>query len=340
MVKFSAIIALKLAAQRLLDALWWLWQKALQASEYIWGQLKLRTPFIRAVITRHTNNPATIFIDVAVVILTLYLVFGAIGGVLIYKNKDDSRFTEVLSVLYPLPAARVDNAVIWSHKYLQRLRFFNTLETQNSAALPDKTALKKQVLAGLIENRIIFEEAKKLGVKVSAEELAAAVDKQRGQTQNFEQEIQRLYRMSINEFNEIIAEIILKEKVKLAVVKSVKVNHVLTDTSSAANSAKRSIESGASFEDAAKEYSQDEKTKNNGGYLGEWTKGELEAQISAEFEKIAFESELNSLIGPVNSKFGYHIIKVTERSNNEYITYSEWFERVVKSYYIKRYINI
>ena len=33
----------------------------------------------------------------------------------------------------------------------------------------------------------------------------------------------------------------------------------------------------------------------------------------AEFEQAAFEGELNAVIGPVKTQFGYHLIKVYDR---------------------------
>ena len=72
---------------------------------------------------------------------------------------------------------------------------------------------------------------------------------------------------------------------------------------------------GAEFEELATEKSGDPGSASRGGDLGWFGKG---AMIK-EFEDAVFNGNIGELQKPVKTSFGYHIIKVTDRSNKKYI---------------------
>lgn len=309
----------------------------------VWAWARLHLPFMEALVQRHLRNPATIFMDGAVFILIIYFAFGVAGAGLVYGKKSDSRFTETLTILYPLPAAQVDNSFVWSHRFLQRLRFLNTFSQQaapDAAKPPTNHELRVKILDGLIEDKVIFLEAQKRQISVTEPEVKAAYDKQRAQTPDFEGKIKQLYGMSPDEFRQVVAETLLKEKVKKAVLTRVHLRHILTDSESTARLVKGRLEGGADFAAMAKEFSQDAQTKDTGGDLGFWSQGDLLSQISTEFETTAFQLEVNKVSNPVNSKFGYHIIQVTEKSGDNLQTYGDWLKGAIGTYKIRKYIPI
>ena len=67
---------------------------------------------------------------------------------------------------------------------------------------------------------------------------------------------------------------------------------------------------GADFAELARQYSEDEGTKDAGGDLGQIAPG----QMVPEFEGAAFALSQDEISDPVNSMFGIHIIKATEKS--------------------------
>ena len=69
------------------------------------------------------------------------------------------------------------------------------------------------------------------------------------------------------------------------------------------------LDSGTSFSDVAKEYSEDTATKDNGGRIGTFTKGEMTEKFNNEFEEAAMNLKVeNYTRKAVKSSYGYHII--------------------------------
>lgn len=84
--------------------------------------------------------------------------------------------------------------------------------------------------------------------------------------------------------------------------------HILVDSEEKALSIAGELEAGEkTFEEAAREYSTCP-SGSQGGDLGTFGRG----QMVAEFDQAVFEAkELDKVIGPVKTQFGYHLIKVT-----------------------------
>ena len=85
--------------------------------------------------------------------------------------------------------------------------------------------------------------------------------------------------------------------------------HILVDTEEQCNELKAKIEAGADFADMAREFSNCPSGKQ-GGDLGEFGPG----QMVKEFNDVVFSAEPNTVQGPVQTQFGYHLIEVTSRT--------------------------
>ena len=73
------------------------------------------------------------------------------------------------------------------------------------------------------------------------------------------------------------------------------------------------IVAGLSFADAAKKYSEDIQSGENGGNLGYVPRG----TFVQEFDKMVFTLDPNILSEPVKTQFGYHLIEVLKRSGEK-----------------------
>jgi len=102
----------------------------------------------------------------------------------------------------------------------------------------------------------------------------------------------------------------------------VKVSHILINQFGSeeknleeANKFYAQLKNGSDFEQLAKQLSQDPGSAKRGGDLGWFGKGAM----VPEFEKASFDGKVGEVQKPVKTNYGYHIIKVTGRSNKKFV---------------------
>ncbi|WP_245989591.1 peptidylprolyl isomerase [Ureibacillus thermophilus] len=191
----------------------------------------------------------------------------------------------------------------------------------------------QEVLNNLIANKIVELEAKKQKVSVTKDEIEAEykdyVD-QYGGEESFKQLLSS-YNMDVEDVKKDIKNYLLTKKVMEDYVdikddelksyfeenkdsynqaEQVEASHILVDDEKTAKEVIKKLNDGEDFAKLAKEYSTDTGTKDKGGYLGYFGRGEM---VEA-FENAAFSMKVGSISRePVKTDFGYHIIKVTDK---------------------------
>ena len=110
-----------------------------------------------------------------------------------------------------------------------------------------------------------------------------------------------------------IEEFYNKNKAMFQTEETVSAKHILVDSEEEAKNIAEEIKSDKiTFEDAAKKYSKCP-SKEQGGNLGAFERG----RMVPEFEKAAFDLDINTVSEPVKTQFGYHIIKVEEKNESD-----------------------
>lgn len=116
-----------------------------------------------------------------------------------------------------------------------------------------------------------------------------------------------------------------------------KISHILINLSSEATDEKEKealqklilmkedLAQEKNFSLLAKEFSEDIGSAPNGGDLGYYTR---EGTLDPAVESAAFSLELNQISEPVRSKYGYHLIKVTEIDKEEAPAFEELQEEL------------
>ncbi|MGN6489349.1 MAG: peptidylprolyl isomerase [Devosia sp.] len=161
------------------------------------------------------------------------------------------------------------------------------------------------LLSVLIDMKVMAQAARESGIDQSDEyksRLAFLEDKA----------LRRLF------FAEKIATAVTPDTVKAAYdkfvadfkpVEEVHARHILVATEDEAKQVKADLDGGKPFEVEAMEKTTDPSGKQNGGDLGFFSKG----QMVPEFETAAFSLEVGQVSEPVQSQFGWHIIKLEEK---------------------------
>lgn len=108
-------------------------------------------------------------------------------------------------------------------------------------------------------------------------------------------------------------------------------SHILVDSEEKANEIISEINEGLDFAEAASKYSSCP-SKEAGGSLGEFGKG----QMVKEFEDKVFSMNEGEISEPVQTQFGYHIIKLDNLNSPTESTYDEVKEQVQKQLLLQK----
>ncbi|KXY34605.1 peptidylprolyl isomerase PrsA [Bacillus sp. FSL K6-0067] len=111
--------------------------------------------------------------------------------------------------------------------------------------------------------------------------------------------------------NEAIKKSVTEKDVKDHYKPEIKASHILVSDENEAKEIKKKLDAGASFEELAKQESQDLLSKEKGGDLGYFNSGKM----TPEFETAAYKLKVGQISDPVQSPNGYHIIKLTGKKD-------------------------
>ncbi|MBM4279688.1 MAG: hypothetical protein FJ137_02640 [Deltaproteobacteria bacterium] len=262
------------------------------------------------------------------------------------------------------PVARINGEEVARadfDKQMERTRArFQRAGRQVAPAL--ETRLKENLVRKLVEETLIAQKAKSEGVAVTKEELDAKVKEHKerfGSDKAFQSFLERTSQTEAD----VVADLektLLRDKLFAKLLASadpteadlkkyyddnldkykqkeqIKASHVLIKVEKGATDkdkkaklieAKKVLaevkKSSANFEEVAKKYS-DGPTKDRGGDLGTFSRG----RMVKPFEDAAFAAKAGEIVGPVETQFGYHIIKVYEKTAEQQRAFDEVKESI------------
>ena len=226
------------------------------------------------------------------------------------------------------------------------------------------TILKKDVLDGLIDREVLYQESQKAGIKVPDQKIDDQMAGIKKRFPNEEEFKKAMASMGLTE-EEVRLQVqrglaireLIDQKVASSIVvtdeetkafydenpqffkqpEQVKASHILIKVEPTADDAtkaaarkkiedtRKKLSDGGDFAELAKEYSEGPSAPR-GGDLGYFRRG----QMVKVFEDTAFSMKINEVSGPVESRFGYHLIKVYDKKPEQTLAYADVKDKIAQ----------
>ncbi|WNS45707.1 peptidylprolyl isomerase [Paenibacillus sp. MMS20-IR301] len=208
----------------------------------------------------------------------------------------------------------------------------------------------KSTLQNLITTTLVDQEAKKANITVTDEDINKEIEDLTAQFGGEEAlnsalqqssmtlddlkkqmplqvEIRKLVEPQVSVTDEEISKYFDENKATFNQEEEVRASHILVETKEEADAIVKQLKDGADFAALAKEKSADTGSKDNGGDLDFFKRGDM----VAEFSDAAFKLKIGETSGAVKTDYGYHIIKVTDRKEAHEYTLEEKKEEIKKT---------
>ena len=216
--------------------------------------------------------------------------------------------------------------------------------------------MRRQVLDSMIEQVLIKQAATQEGVVISEDELDSAIREsieEGGGQASFEAWL-RTSDLTYEDFRGEIRFQLLALAIFERVTGSIPITadqvharHIVVNTEEEAQAILTQLQAGEDFAALARQRSQDQNTKEAGGDLGFFHRGQL---ISPEVEEAAFALSPGQISEVVRSQFGYHIVQVLEKAPDRPLppellnalreqTFARWMQEQWDSATIERFID-
>ncbi len=195
-----------------------------------------------------------------------------------------------------------------------------TLEDADAESRADIVApMQRQLLSLFVQAEIIADVADERGITVDDQAITDQIEAdtaELGGEDEFEQTLAQS-QLTLPVYREVLlpaqqrVEAIrtsLQEDLPDTEVRTAR--HILVDDADEAQEIVDLLDEGADFAELAEQRSTDPGSGAQGGDLGAAPRG---SYVDA-FEQAVWESELNEVVGPVETEFGFHILEVTDES--------------------------
>jgi peptidyl-prolyl cis-trans isomerase C len=281
--------------------------------------------------------------------------------------------TILISVLFSLPAMAADKApsggkvAVINGVVITQAHFDKELKVnleRVSRQGKQITALKKDVLDGLIEREVLYQESQKAGIKIDEQKVNDQMAGIKKRFPNEEEFKKALASMGLTE-EEVRTQIqrglsirgLIDQKVANKIVvtdeetkayydgnpqffkqpEQIKASHILIKVEPTADDAtkaaarkkiedsRKKLTDGGDFAELAKEYSEGPSAPK-GGDLGYFRRG----QMVKAFDDTAFSMKNNEVSGLVETRFGYHLIKIYDKKPEQTLAYAEVKDKIAQ----------
>lgn len=238
----------------------------------------------------------------------------------LYRLQKSSTFLYRVTQVLPLPIARTGKYFVAYENYLFELRhyvhFYETqqkLDFESEEGKAQLALFRQRALDKVVDTAYLKQLAKERGITVSEKEIdeeievAKSQNRLGGDSKIFEDVLKDYYGWSVADFRRTLKDKILQQKVTAAIDPAAKQR---------ADDAYTRLAGGQDFATVAREVSEDEFTKANGGELGflvDQTSRDLPPEVADEL----FKLQPGQVTKPIETSTGYTIAKLIEVQGNK-----------------------
>lgn len=270
-------------------------------------------------------------------ILILVFLITTFYGIGIYKFNWSRYGAKSIIKIIPYPACFVGPYVITMAEFQKQKDFIYFISQKTESALPEERKLNQEILDKMIEIKLAEITLKKHHIYISQKEVEEEYQKilQQQDEESFKKMLKAVYGIGPDDLKAMIRQKKIIEKLKNEILVSVHAYHILKKVPQGVDNKYfgdraweilNQIKAGASFEEMAQKYSDDEATKDKSGDLGWLQRGSVinNQPMSKEFENGLFSLNPGEISNPVLTEFGWHIFKITEKRGMIDKSYSDW----------------
>jgi parvulin-like peptidyl-prolyl isomerase len=213
----------------------------------------------------------------------------------------------------PIPVSALEREVT---------RRLETLKAFSGQSAPDLAAVRAAALQSLIEQALIEQAAGIQGIVVTEAEVQTeitAIIAIAGSRENWEAQL-RAEKLTEAEYAARVRSALITAKMRDVVtaqtcqaVEQVLARHILVADKEKALQIKAELDAGGDFVALAAQHSLDVTTRQTGGDLGWFARGQL---LQPQVEEAAFTLPLKVISEPIETELGFHLLQVLERDSN------------------------
>jgi len=263
-------------------------------------------------------------------------------------------------------AALVNGVVISKEQYTKELNIQLDRVSRQGKQVSDEqlAALKNDIIESLIEREILYQQSQKAGIQITdqtVDDQLATIKKRFADENEYKNALSKMnlsedeVKMQIKRGltirdlidQEVTSKIVITDEQSKAYYdthpqlfkqpEQVKASHILIKVEANADEAKKvearqkikevqqKLKDGGDFAALAKEYSEGP-SNAKGGDLGYFRRG----QMVKPFEDAAFSQKPNEVSDVVETRFGYHLIKVYNKKPEQVLTYTDVKDKITQ----------
>jgi len=282
-----------------------------------------------------------IIVNVIIGLALLLAVVQVVFAIMIYGFHQESKSVRIAAKYIPFPKAIVNYDAITYNDYFNEKDYIYHFYESTQQTDVNYDQVDSQILDQLVETKLVNSLSLVYKSRVSNDDLKSTIDEivsNNGGKDQVEKVLSDLYGLNLEQFKTLVRSQLQREKLNDKAIMKVKASHILIKVDKDApedkvNEAKTKIDGvlneikgGLDFAEAAKKYSEDVGSAEQGGSLQPFAKGEM----VDEFSNAAFSTEVGKISDPVRTDFGWHIIKVESKDGKVAKSFVDWMSEIKK----------